>query len=762
MLGVAIMVAAVLAAAPAAGELRPLLESQITVSSANETTPTLGNDGVSDLVVYTVRAILPDGSDGPGDIWFQRLTPMGEPTGPAWQITADPTDDELNDVSGDYIVYTAYDSLTSMSGKIMVYRLSDYKLFPLAQVEIAREPRIHGNNVVWAEGPTTSSSIKWYDLRWLGDSTKEARDVAGPYPPTSQVAIGSRYIVWTQIHNYDTPDMQAEIWAFDMVNDRRMQITRTADIDETDPATSGDWITWQKQVQGAASTSIEAMNPYTYEVRTIVSNGAYNLRPSIDGDLVAWESTVTGNYDVFVHRLSDSQTFRVTTDPADQYLNDVFGNKIAYVDLRNGTKDIYVTRLDHPPVADAGPERSAYVGRAILLEGSATDDDGDPIHSWSWSVTQTPQGATFDLQDADKPTASFQGNVPGDYTLGLKVCTRFPLSYGNPGYIDSCSVDDYVTIRVAANLPPTAAATATPTTLYVGGQVCFDGSASSDPENGPLAYVWDFGDGTEGSSVVAPCHTYSGAGTFTVRLIVADEAGATDEERLSIAVRTPNSPPTVSPTATPNTGAAPLTVQFAANAADAEADPLAYLWNFGDGTTGTEPSPVHQYTAPGTYTVSLTVSDGQASTSASLTIAVSPTIQLSVRTASVKWWNRHKTMGMVHVWADLTAPVPLGTEVVQVTFDGIRLLSEPFSAFRHEPWTDSYVLAKRGLVARLDFTRGRLFVLTPKIDLIGLDNSNGVDVTVSVGPATAVENITMNEAPGDRLIYRRAGATDEP
>ncbi len=36
---------------------------------------------------------------------------------------------------------------------------------------------------------------------------------------------------------------------------------------------------------------------------------------------------------------------------------------------------------------------------------------------------------------------------------------------------------------------------------------------------------------------------------------------------------------------------------------------LAYLWDFGDGTTSTEANPTHQFTAPGTYRVTLTVSN---------------------------------------------------------------------------------------------------------------------------------------------------------
>ncbi|MFQ5876921.1 MAG: PKD domain-containing protein [Acidobacteriota bacterium] len=37
------------------------------------------------------------------------------------------------------------------------------------------------------------------------------------------------------------------------------------------------------------------------------------------------------------------------------------------------------------------------------------------------------------------------------------------------------------------------------------------------------------------------------------------------------------------------------------------ADPTAWLWDFGDGATSTEPAPAHTYTTPGIYTVTLTV-----------------------------------------------------------------------------------------------------------------------------------------------------------
>ena len=49
----------------------------------------------------------------------------------------------------------------------------------------------------------------------------------------------------------------------------------------------------------------------------------------------------------------------------------------------------------------------------------------------------------------------------------------------------------------------------------------------------------------------------------------------------------------------------------------------SYAWNFGDGTTSTEAKPVHTYAAPGSYSVSLTVTDNRGATAVT-TAAVTP------------------------------------------------------------------------------------------------------------------------------------------
>ncbi|MGH3659172.1 MAG: PKD domain-containing protein, partial [Micromonosporaceae bacterium] len=91
-------------------------------------------------------------------------------------------------------------------------------------------------------------------------------------------------------------------------------------------------------------------------------------------------------------------------------------------------------------------------------------------------------------------------------------------------------------ITYAANQPPTARITASPTNGGVPLTVSFDGRGSTDPESGPLAYSWDLnGDGTFGDATgQTATHTYTAQGTYTARLRVTDDQGATGVASVTI------------------------------------------------------------------------------------------------------------------------------------------------------------------------------------------------------------------------------------
>jgi hypothetical protein len=60
-----------------------------------------------------------------------------------------------------------------------------------------------------------------------------------------------------------------------------------------------------------------------------------------------------------------------------------------------------------------------------------------------------------------------------------------------------------------------------------------------------------------------------------------------------------------------------------AGSTDPDGDPLTYFWDFGDGATGTGPTPTHIYSIPGSYIVTLTVEDGRGGASSdSLTATI--------------------------------------------------------------------------------------------------------------------------------------------
>ncbi|MBA2489870.1 MAG: PQQ-dependent sugar dehydrogenase [Chloroflexi bacterium] len=90
----------------------------------------------------------------------------------------------------------------------------------------------------------------------------------------------------------------------------------------------------------------------------------------------------------------------------------------------------------------------------------------------------------------------------------------------------------------SANQPPTARIAATPTSGAPPLAVSFDGTGSSDPENGALVYGWDLDDdgAYDDSTEAQPSFTFTSSGSHLVRLMVTDPSGATDTESIVISV----------------------------------------------------------------------------------------------------------------------------------------------------------------------------------------------------------------------------------
>ena len=94
----------------------------------------------------------------------------------------------------------------------------------------------------------------------------------------------------------------------------------------------------------------------------------------------------------------------------------------------------------------------------------------------------------------------------------------------------------------SVNKPPTAVASANPTSGTAPLAVNFSSSGSSDSDGSIAAYAWSFGDGASSGSA-NPSHTYNAAGNYTATLTVTDNLGATGTASVAIAVAAPPPPP---------------------------------------------------------------------------------------------------------------------------------------------------------------------------------------------------------------------------
>jgi PKD repeat protein len=139
--------------------------------------------------------------------------------------------------------------------------------------------------------------------------------------------------------------------------------------------------------------------------------------------------------------------------------------------------------------------------------------------------------------------------------------------------------------------------------------VVFNGGGSVDPDGSITKYMWDFGDGAtaEGSTVK---HAYPKPGKYNVTLTVEDDSGLSCNNATDEAVIRVNAPP-VADAGPDQIDICSRTVQFDGKGSkDPDGNITVYEWDFGDGSpVGNGSSPTHTYLKPGTYTVTLKVTD---------------------------------------------------------------------------------------------------------------------------------------------------------
>ncbi|MEL6851747.1 MAG: PKD domain-containing protein [Bacteroidota bacterium] len=210
------------------------------------------------------------------------------------------------------------------------------------------------------------------------------------------------------------------------------------------------------------------------------------------------------------------------------------------------------------------------------------------ITGWNWQF-----GDGNSLTNQQNPTHLYQ--LDGQYDVSLRVVDE-------NGCQDSVSKSQYIRLS-----HPTAAFTASATQACTGTILQFQDL--STPDHPLISWEWDFGDGGTGSGA-NPTHMYTSPGQYDVQLVITNQYGCTDT-LIQVQFIEILQGPTALFSPQDTVGCTPFNAYFLDVSVAGDHPIVQWDWDFSNGNTANTKDAFHQYTSPGTYTVSLTATDLQ-------------------------------------------------------------------------------------------------------------------------------------------------------
>ena len=358
-----------------------------------------------------------------------------------------------------------------------------------------------------------------------------------------------------------------------------------------------------------------------------------------------WGLHAFGNWDW--HESADSQYWYYYTQGTKRYPTTT-GLSVKYI------SDVIINSNSPPPLIPlpvANFSASPQSGIAPLTVQFNDLSTGTPT-TWSWDFSN--DGTIESTQK--NPAYTFQSS--GTYTVKLTVSN----TRGSSSREGQISVTPSSAVKLVAMFDADTYSGTAPLTIR------FSDRSTGNPDR----YAWDFNnDSVIESTLMYPSFTYEHAGDFIVNLTVTNAVG-TDHTTMRIRVSAPQiTLPVANFSASPQSGIAPLTVQF--NDLSTGAGITAWAWDFSnDGIIeSTQKNPVHTYNASGTYSVNLTVSglngsgtvlkrDLITSTIKQAPVTVEPTLTQMVTTNVVTPTYTTTTPGQA-----LLTPIPTPSPAIQ-------------------------------------------------------------------------------------------------
>ena len=168
-----------------------------------------------------------------------------------------------------------------------------------------------------------------------------------------------------------------------------------------------------------------------------------------------------------------------------------------------------------PLQLEAGDDVNGVEGTAVAFEASATGSGSQDLTiRWQYGDGSSSSGSLT-------PSHTYADNGIYPVTLTVTSTTGLVLSDHLVATID--------------NLPPTVEA-GDNQTIGIGQLLTFNGSFTDPGSLDTHTILWDFDDGNTASGSLTPSHAYAVPGTYTVRLTITDNSGASNSDTLTVIV----------------------------------------------------------------------------------------------------------------------------------------------------------------------------------------------------------------------------------
>jgi PKD repeat protein len=275
---------------------------------------------------------------------------------------------------------------------------------------------------------------------------------------------------------------------------------------------------------------------------------------------------------------------------------------------------------------------------ACSMDASASADSDGSIVSYEWDFG--------DGNTATGETTDYTYGADGTYVVTVTVTD----DEGASG-----TASQTITISASNQLPSSSFS-------FVASELSVTFTDESSDVDGTVdQWSWDFGDG-DTSNAQNPVHNYADEGDFQVTLTVTDNEGDSQTSTQTVSVSLANVAPISSFTYVTNL----WEVTFSDGSSDSDGTVTSWDWDFGDGNSSSQQNPVHNYSANGDYTVTLTVTDDEGTSNAS-----SQTVSVDDPNAPVSGGFTETNVSPANgEILEYTIDVPAGATVLDVDISG--------------------------------------------------------------------------------------------